>query len=68
MGMGSRTSNPQDLLTIFFFHWVVITLTLILRDLNRLQQEAKSLGQHWAHEVRKGDRRRPSGRRNRRKK
>ena len=68
MGMGRRTSNPQDLLTIFFFHWVVITLTLILRDLNRLHQEAESLGQRWAQEVENRDRRRPSGRRNRKRK
>ena len=68
MEMGRRISNPQDLLTIFFFHWVVITLTLILRDLNRLHQEAESLGQRWAQEVGNRDRRRPSGRRNRRRK
>ena len=68
MEMVRRTSNPQDLLTIFFFHWVVITLTLMLRDLSRLQQEAESLGQRWAQEVGKRDRRRPSRRRNRRRK
>ena len=43
----------QDVLTLFFYHWVVICLTLILRDLSRLQQEAKSLGQRWAQEVEK---------------
>ena len=48
-----RVLTLQDLLTLFCYHWVVICLTLILRDLSRLQQEAKSLGQRWAQEVEK---------------
>ena len=38
----------QDVLTLFFYQWVVICLTLILRDLSTLQQEAKGLGQRLA--------------------
>ena len=40
-----RILTLQDLLTLFCYHWVVICLTLILRNLSRLQQEAESLGQ-----------------------
>ena len=43
-----RALTLQVLLTVFFFHWVVITLTLILRNVSRLQQEEESLGQRWA--------------------
>ena len=56
----------QDLLTVFFFHWVVITLTLILRNLSGLQQEAESLGQCWAQEVEKRERKKQGRKRNRR--
>ena len=55
-----RVLTLQDLLTVFCFHWVVITLTLILRDLSRLQQEAESLGQRWAQEVKKRERKKQS--------
>ena len=58
----------QDLLTVFFFHWVVITLTLILRNLSRLQQEAESLGQRWAQKVKKRERKKQSRKRDRRRK
>ena len=59
----------HDLLTVFFFHWVVITLTLMLRDLHRLQQGTESLEQCWAQEIERRenerrDRRRPGKRRN----
>ena len=68
-----NTVTVQDLLTVFFFHWVVITLTLILRDLHRLQQGTESLEQRWAQEIKKReskrrDRRRPSERRSQKKK
>ena len=43
----------QDVLTLFFYQWVVICLTLILRDLSTLQQEAKGLGQRLSKEVEK---------------
>ena len=43
----------QDVLTLFFYQWVVICLTLILRDLSTLQQEAKGQGQRLAQEVEK---------------
>ena len=43
----------QDLLALFCYHWVVICLTLILRNLSRLQQEAESLGQRLDKEVKK---------------
>ena len=43
----------QDVLTLFFYQWVVICLTLILRDLSTLRQEAKGLGQRLAQEVEK---------------
>ena len=43
----------QDVMTLFFYQWVVICLTLILRDLSTLQQEAKGLGQRLAQEVEK---------------
>ena len=43
----------QDVLTLFFYQWVEISLTLILRDLSTLQQEAKGLGQRLAQEVEK---------------
>ena len=43
----------QDVLTLFFYQWVVICLNLILRDLSTLQQEAKGLGQRLSKEVEK---------------
>ena len=48
-----RVLTLQDMLTLFCYHWVVICLTLILRNLSRLQQEAESLGQRLAQEVEK---------------
>ena len=58
----------QDLITVFFFHWVVIILTLILRNLHRLHKKADSLEQCWAQECKRRDPGRPNERRNRRKK
>ena len=49
-------------------HWVVITLTLILRNLSRLQQKAESLGQRWAQEVKKRERKKQRRKRDRRRK
>ena len=45
---------------------MVITLTLILRNLSGLQQEAESLGQCWAQEVEKRERKKQGRKRNRR--
>ena len=53
----------QDVLTLFFYQWVVICLTLILRDLTTLQQEAKSLGQRLAQEVERREENKRSRRR-----
>ena len=61
-----RALTPQVFLTVFFFHWVVITLTLILRNVSRLQQEEESLGQRWAQEVEKRERKKQGRKRNRR--
>ena len=41
----------QDVLTLFCYHWVVICLTLILRYLTALKQEARSLGLRLSQEV-----------------
>ena len=56
----------QDVLTLFFYQWVVICLTLILRDLSTLQQEAKGLGQRLAQEVEKREENKRSRKRDRR--
>ena len=56
----------QDVLTLFFYHWVVICLTLILRDLSTLRQEAKGLGQRLAQEVEKREENKRSRKRDRR--
>ena len=58
----------QDLLTLFCYHWVVICLTLILRNLSRLQQEAESLGQRLDKEVKKREEKEQSRKRYRRRK
>ena len=58
----------QDVLTLFFYQWVVICLTLILRDLSTLQQEAKGLGRHLAQEVEKREENKRSRKRDRRRK
>ena len=58
----------QDVLTLFFYHWVVICLTLILRDLSTLQQEAKGLGQRLAQEVEKREENKKSRKKDRRRK
>ena len=62
-----RVLTLQDLLTLFCYHWVVICLTLILRNLSRLQQEAESLGQRWAQEVEKRDKSKGSKKRRQRR-
>ena len=62
-----RVLTLQDLLTLFCYHWVVICLTLILRDLSRLQQEAESLGQLWAQEVEKREESKRSRKRDQRR-
>ena len=36
------TVTLQDLLTILFYHWVIICITLILRNQSRLEEEAES--------------------------
>ena len=56
----------QDVLTLFFYQWVVICLTLILRDLSTLRQEAKGLGQRLAQEVEKREENKRSRKRERR--
>ena len=56
----------QDVLTLFFYQWVVICLTLILRDLSTLPQEAKGLGQPLAQEVEKREKNKRSRKRDRR--
>ena len=63
-----RILTLQDLLTLFCYHWVVICLTLILRDLSRLQQEAESLGQRWDKEVKNREEKEQSRNRDRRRK
>ena len=63
-----RILTLQDLLTLFCYHWVVICLTLILRDLSRLQQEAESLGQRWDKEVKNREEKEQSRKRDRRRK
>ena len=63
-----RILTLQDLLTLFCYHWVVICLTLILRNLSRLQQEAESLGQRWDKEVKNREEKEQSRKRDRRRK
>ena len=56
----------QDVLTLFFHHWVVICLTLILRDLSTLRQEGKDLGQRLTQEAEKREENKWSRKRGRR--
>ena len=52
----------QDVLTLFCYCWVVICLTVILRDVTVLQQEARSLGLRLSQEAeRKAEIRRSKG-------
>ena len=62
-----RILTLQDFLTLFCYHWVVICLTLILRDLSRLTQEAEGLGQCLAQEVEKREESKRSRKRDRRR-
>ena len=43
----------QDVLTLFFYQWGVICLSLILRDLTTLRQKAKSLELRLAQELKR---------------
>ena len=53
----------QDVLTLFFYQWGVICLSLILRDLTTLRQKAKSLELRLAQELK----RREENKRNRKR-
>ena len=62
------TLNLQDVLTLFCYQWTVICLTLILRNLSILQEEAESFGRRLNEEVKKREEREGNKRRRRRRK
>ena len=61
------TLTLQDLLTVLFYHWVVICITLILRNLGRLQEEAESVGSRLNEEVKKREEKEQSRKSHRRR-